>query len=79
MLWIEKGSLTLGLSGNLQTVLKSLTNPTGQAAESASKCQEQESSIAEYQSLLQEASRRYGALEDQYEKDKEGKMMPLDF
>jgi hypothetical protein len=49
-----------------------LGSSLGQAAEAETRSKDLEKSIAEHQSLLKEASHRYGALEDEYEKDKEG-------
>jgi hypothetical protein len=45
---------------------------TDQAQDSELKCKDLEKSVSEFQTILKEASHRYGALEDQYEKDKEG-------
>ena len=45
---------------------------TAQAEDSERKCNDLEKSVSEFQTILKEASHRYGALEDQYEKDKEG-------
>ena len=48
---------------------------SGQADESEAKCKELEKAVNDYQSLLKEASHRYGALEDQYEGDKAGTIL----
>ena len=45
---------------------------TDQAQDSELKCKDLEKSVSEFQTILKETSHRYGALEDQYEKDKEG-------
>ena len=49
-----------------------LTYFSDQALDSESKCEVLENSVSELQSLLAQASNRYGSLEDQYEKDKAG-------
>jgi hypothetical protein len=48
---------------------------TDQAQDSELKCKDLEKSVSEFQTILKEASHRYGALEDQYEKDKEGEIL----
>jgi hypothetical protein len=52
---------------------------TDQAQDSELKCKELEKSVSEFQTILKEASHRYGALEDQYEKDKEGENLSFIF
>ena len=49
-----------------------LTYFSDQALDSESKCEVLEKSVSELQSLLAQASNRYGSLEDKYEKDKAG-------
>ena len=51
---------------------------TGQAEDSERKSKELDKSVFEFQTILKEASHRYGALEDQYEKDKEGRPIVFD-
>ena len=43
-----------------------------QADDSEKKCKDLEKSVCDYQSLLKEASHRYGALEDQCDRDRAG-------
>ena len=55
-----------------QSVYSLISFFSDQADDSEKKCKDLEKSVCDYQSLLKEASHRYGALEDQCERDRAG-------